>query len=139
MSSQIERTLVRLLVSVAICAALFIAALVPAPVLPAIAFGQLSLYRLEVALLVFYGVLLLITPAYLGLIRGRLPIEISTRGAKFAEGADRWTALDEAAIRNLEEIVDELAETLTEAEIEIERLNEIVGSDSTQREVGSKR
>ena len=51
------------------------------PALPAVAFEQVGLYRLEVGLLAFYGGLLLITPAFSGLVRGRLPIEISARGA----------------------------------------------------------
>jgi hypothetical protein len=43
----------------------------------------------------------LITPAFSGLIRGQLPIEISTRGAKFADEADRSTLANEAAIDKL--------------------------------------
>ena len=62
---------------------------------------QAALYRLEVALAVFYGCLLLATPAYSGLVRGRLPTEISTRGAKFADEADQTVEQDEAAIKEL--------------------------------------
>lgn len=88
MASQIGRTIVRFLISAALLVAILTAALAPASALPAIALGQLWLYRLEVSLLAFYACLLLITPAFSGLIRGRLPIEISTRGARFAEEAD---------------------------------------------------
>jgi hypothetical protein len=53
--------------------------------LPAVALGQAAIYRLEIFLLVFYGGLLIATPLFRGLIGGNLPIEISARGAKFAE------------------------------------------------------
>jgi hypothetical protein len=65
-----------------------------------------------VALLIFYGALLLITPAFSGLVRGRLPIEISTSGAKFAAEAERTTELDEVAIRKLEETTTDLHRAL---------------------------
>ncbi len=55
--------------------------------LPAIALGQPSLYRLEVFLVVFYGGLLVATPLFRGLVGGKLPIEVSARGAKYAEEA----------------------------------------------------
>jgi len=77
---------------------------------------------MEVALLVFYGALLLITPAFAGLISGRLPIEISTRGARFAEGADRSADLNEIDIRRLEQTASNLADDLFEARAEIEEL-----------------
>jgi hypothetical protein len=77
-----ERVFIRIFVTVALCSALLAVALVPIPRdLPPPAFEQAGLYRLEVALMVFYGDLWLVTPAFLGLIRGRLPTEISTRGA----------------------------------------------------------
>lgn len=122
MSTQIEQILVRILIGAAFCTALFVAAIAPADVLPAVALGQLILYRLEVALLVFYGVLLLVTPAFLGLTRGRLPIEISTRGAKFAEGADQSANRNEADIRRLRAAVGNLDEALTTANVEIKGL-----------------
>jgi hypothetical protein len=121
-SSQIEQILVRILIGAAFCTALFVAAIAPVDVLPAVALGQLILYRLEVALLVFYGVLLLATPAFLGLTRGRLPIEISTRGAKFAEGADQSANRNEADIRRLRAAVSTLDEALTTANAEIKGL-----------------
>lgn len=75
-----ERLFVRILMGSALCTALLAFALVSVPVdakgdpeLPAPAFEQVGLYRLEAALLVFYGSLLLVTPAFSGLVRGRLP------------------------------------------------------------------
>jgi hypothetical protein len=82
------RNLVRALVGTALFTALVACAVLPIPDdLPAVALEQAGLYRLEVALAVFYGCLLLVTPAYSGVVAGRLPIEISTRGAKFAAEA----------------------------------------------------
>jgi hypothetical protein len=106
--------------------------------LPAVAFEQVGLYRLEVALLVFYGGLLLITPAFSGLIWGRLPTEISARGAKFAEGADRSAALNEAKIEELKRTTSALTEGLATVHLEIERLRHMEESDSTQPAVDSK-
>jgi hypothetical protein len=134
------RNCIRALVGAALCSALVACAAVPAPEdLPAVAFGQTGLYRLEVALLVFYGCLLLITPAFSGLIRGRLPIEISARGAKFAEEDERSTQLGEVATGKLEESIDDLAQALADTRIETERLREAVGSDSRQQRIGSNR
>jgi len=127
----VERLFIRILVAVALCLALLAFVLAPVPVdprgnpdLPAPAFEQVDLYRLEVALLVFYGYLLLVTPAFSGLLRGRLPIEISTRGAKFAAEADEAAVENEAAIRALERTTRQLTQGLKGAQIEIESLQE---------------
>lgn len=144
-SCMVERLLIRGLVGVALCLALAAFALAPVPVdsqgtpdLPTPAFEQVDLYRLEVALLTFYGCLLLATPALSGLLRGRLPIEISTRGAKFAAEADEAAAENEAAIKVLEGTTKKLLQGLRSAQREIELLQELAARDSTQPEVGSK-
>lgn len=130
MSVRRTRNLIRILIGAALCVALVAAASAPRPeTLPAIAFEQVGLYRLEVALLVFYGGLLIVTPAFSGLIQGRLPIEISTRGARFAEEADQSTESNEAAIRKLEQTASSLTDDLTEAKAEIEELKR--AGDST--------
>ena len=72
--------------------------------------------------MVFYGDLLLVTPAFSGLARGRLPIEISTRGAKFAEDADRSAERNEKSIKELKLTVDLMRDRLTKARLEIDRL-----------------
>jgi len=143
---MVERHLVRALVAVVLGLALMAFIGVPIPLgedgnpdLPAAAFGQMSLYRLEVALLVFYGGLLIATPSISGLIRGRLPIEISTRGAKFADGTDQSAERNEADIRQIEESVSNFAEALADINAEIEGLRQPTRSDSTQLEVDSKR
>lgn len=90
-------------------------------------------------MLAFYGCLLLITPAFSGLIRGRLPIEISTRGARFAEETNRATAVDEVTLGELEEAISDVSLAIATAQIEISQLSSVVSKDNTQREVDSKR
>lgn len=141
---MLERLFVRFLVAVALCMALLAFALAPVPVdekgnpdLPAPAFGQTALYRMEVALLVFYGDLLLATPSFTGLLRGRLPAEISTRGAKFAAVADESAAQSDATIKKLEVTATQLAQRLTDTQVEVDLLKELAESDCTQPEVDS--
>ncbi|MGN6276516.1 MAG: hypothetical protein ACTHNP_11410 [Solirubrobacterales bacterium] len=109
------------------------------PDLPAVALQQVDLYRLEMALLVFYSELLLVTPAFSGLIWGRLPTEISMRGAKFAEDSDRSADSNRAAVKRLERATGKLDDELKIASFEIKRLKEISRRDSTQPEVESER
>ncbi|HST70702.1 MAG TPA: hypothetical protein VLI94_13730 [Solirubrobacterales bacterium] len=117
MQERHTRNLVRVIVGAALCAALTAGATVPVPEdLPAVAFGQSGLYRLQVALFVFYAGLLLVTPAFSGLMNGRLPIEISTRGARFAEKADYSDEEAEAAAQQLEQSISRLADRVTKAE-----------------------
>jgi hypothetical protein len=117
------RNLVRLLVGGTLSGALAACGVLAAPEnLPAIALEQAVLYRLEVALGIFYGCLLLLTPAYSGLVRGRLPTEISTRGAKFASEADVSADRNETTIKELQQTTDCLREDLTMAAFEINRL-----------------
>jgi len=139
MQERHARDLVRVVVGAALCAALAAGVVVPVPeVLPAVALRQGALYRLEVTLLVFYGSLLLVTPAFSGLIQGRLPIEISTRGAKFAEEDERSAELTNAKVVGLQRAVNALAEKLITAHREIEQLKVTIG-DSSQQRVDSKR
>lgn len=144
---RLERSLVRVLVALALSTALLASLLMPVPSsrdakgdsdLPTIAFEQTGLYRLEMALLVFYGELLLVTPAFSGLIWGRLPTEISVRGAKFV-GADQSTATNRAAVKELEQTTRKLTEGLKIANVEIKRLKRMPRRDSAQPEVKSER
>jgi hypothetical protein len=117
MAERHTRNLIRVFIGAALGSAIVASAAVPVPDhLPAVAFGQTSLYRLQVALLVFYGGLLLITPAISGLVMGRLPIEISTRGARFAEEADQSDELVEATIRELSSDIRHLADRMNAVE-----------------------
>ncbi len=134
-----ERLLVRILVAVCLGLAVMACALVPIPMdLPPPAFEQATLYRLETALMFFYGSLLLVTPAFSGLVRGRLPIEISTRGARFATEADESAARNEAAVRKLEGTARQLAQSLKATQLAVDALKELADSDSTQPGVDSK-
>lgn len=140
-----ERLFVRIFIAVTLCTSLVGFALAPIPIdakgnpdLPSPALGQTGLYRMEVALLIFYGDLLLVTPALIGLRRGQLPLEISTRGAKFAEGSEGWTGLDEAAVEKLEATTNDLAQRLANANLKLDHLGEIVERDSTHPKVDSK-
>jgi len=92
---------------------------------------------LEITLLVFYGALLLVTPAVSGLIRGRLPIEISVRGARFAEEADHSVDMTKAAIERLEQATDLYENELAAVHLKIERLESKTRRDTTQPKVGS--
>lgn len=93
--------------------------------MPSVALGQIGLYRLEIALIVFYSSLLLITPAFSALAWGRLPTEISTRGARFAEGSNQSTERNEADIRKLEAAINDFDEALATANVEIDRLKTV--------------
>ncbi|HEX7278664.1 MAG TPA: hypothetical protein VF255_03470 [Solirubrobacterales bacterium] len=131
MASSAERNLVRIFVAVALCGALVACISVPIPEdLPAVAFRQAGLYRLEVTLLVFYSGLLLITPAFSGLIYGRLPIEISVRGAKFGEEADQSVQVAEGKLEGLEQEIRDLTDELTIAVIAIDQLKERAGDNT---------
>jgi hypothetical protein len=124
-----ERLFIRILVGVALFIALTVFVLVPvptageAPALPAAAFGQPGIYRLEVALLTFYGGLLLITPAFSGLVRARLPIEISARGAKFAVEVDQPpSGPEQAEIKELHQVTKRLADELAVVKRDMKQL-----------------
>jgi hypothetical protein len=124
------RNLVRILVGAALCVALAACVLLPIPEsLPSIALGQPCLYRLEVALAALYGCLLLVTPAYSGVVTGRFPTEISTRGAKFATEAHQAAERDEEIISELKLNVSQVEDGLTEAMIEIDRMKGEVTED----------
>lgn len=139
MSGRHTRNLIRFLIGAALCVAFTAAAALPIPeALPAVSIRQASLYRLEVALIAFYGCLLLVTPAFSGLVRGRLPIEISTRGARFAEEADESAKINEKKFEELERITDHLTEKMESASLELEHLRETPRGDNTPPTVGSK-
>ncbi len=66
------------------------------------ALGQVVVYRLEVLLALVYGGLLLLTPLFQGLLYGRLPIELSHRGAKWPPPAEEAMAELQGEIGELE-------------------------------------
>lgn len=140
MAGRRARNLIRALTAAALSMSLVACAAAPVPGdLPAVAVGQPSVYRLEVGLMVFYGWLLLATPAFSGLVRGHLPIEISTRGARFAEEADQSTKWNEKKIEDFEGVAEDLSEGLRTVQLEVEQLREGATRDKTPPTVGSER
>jgi hypothetical protein len=132
-----ERLLVRIFVGIALALAIFAFALLPLPAgvegrsaLPAIALQQPALYRFEVALAVFYGGLLVLTPAIAGLVRGRLPVEISARDARFANSADE-------ALEDLEKTTTDLKKSTRLIAEDVQSLKRAV-DDKTEHRLGSK-
>lgn len=128
--SWIVRTGVGLLVLAAL--SLAIAARLPSrrengkssPDLPAVALGQESIYRLEIFLAAFYGGLLLLVPAYRGLVGGRLPIEISARGAKYAEETADSIEATQELVAELEQGLRAVEASAMRAHLNIDQLAE---------------
>jgi hypothetical protein len=79
--------------------------------LPAVALGNRELLWAERSLLFFYGFLLLCVPL-LRALHGELPIELSTRGARYAETSE--VVVEELKVRltELEGHLDEMVEIL---------------------------
>jgi hypothetical protein len=141
----VKRLAIRILVAFMVCVAFAAFAATPIPkdqnnnpALPAVALQQVELYRLEVALAVFYGGLLLVTPAFSGLVGGRLPIEISARGARFADEAEYSAELSDTAIKELRQATNDLKAGLAAANMKIALLKNSA-ADNPQRNVGSRR
>ena len=67
------------------------------------ALGSETVFRAEVALGAFYGALLILLPAYRGIVNGRLPSSISARGAEFADAVDASVQETELSIAELQE------------------------------------
>jgi hypothetical protein len=96
--------------------------------LPSVALGQESVYRVEVFLVVFYAGLLILTPVFWGLVGGRLPTEISARGAKFAEEAT-------GSIEETRKLVEELRERVSDGEAKAARARLNVDQIAAEAEV----
>lgn len=126
-----QTTLVRVLIGVLLVVAIIVAAAIAVPTasasgrssaLPSVALGQVSVYRLEVFLVVFYGGLLILTPAYRGLALGRLPIEISAKGAKFAEDAADSIEETQKLVDESRTAIRELQSNLVRSRLNIDQL-----------------
>jgi hypothetical protein len=76
--------------------------------LPAVALDEVSVYRTEIGLGVFYVGLLILVPLFYGVVRGRIPTEISARGTRFA--ADEISGSLEAAEQKIEQVDQRLVE-----------------------------
>ena len=88
------------------------------PDLPDVALGRETLFRVEVLLLLSFGGLLLLTPLYYGLLRGKLPIEVSARGARYAEATEEAIGTLDTAIERLQEDVKSLRGDLVKAQLQ---------------------
>jgi hypothetical protein len=114
---------IRIGIPLAAIAAAVIGIALPVPdSLPDVALGNRELLWLERTLVFFYGFLLLFVPLVRAL-EGELPIELSTRGARYAEASD--AAVEELKARLSEtervldetvDVVDEMAEQVSELE-----------------------
>ena len=106
------RNAIRIWIPLAALAALGVGIGLPSPHhLPALALGNRELLWLERTLVLFYGFLLLVVPV-LRALEGELPIELSARGARYAEASDAALELLRDRIDEVEEFVDESVELM---------------------------
>jgi hypothetical protein len=92
--------------------------------IPSFAFGSHVVLAVQLTLLFFYGALLLLVPLVRAAADGELPIELSMRGARFAE-------------RELTDANEETFERLDAAEKSLATLSkEAARSDRVQKELG---
>ena len=104
------RNAIRICIPVAALAAVGIGIGLPYPGhLPSLALGSRELLWLERALVLFYGFLLLFVPV-LRALAGELPIELSARGARYAEASDTALEVLKDRLDELEDFVDETVE-----------------------------
>lgn len=93
--------------------------------LPSVALGQGLVYHAEIAVLIFYGALLVLTPTFWGLIRGQLPTEITSKGAKFgAEDLNEVAAETQEVTEKHDELITEVKAGLLVANGRIKQLEE---------------
>jgi|tagenome__1003787_1003787.scaffolds.fasta_scaffold20942560_2 hypothetical protein len=103
----IGRAVIRVFIGALAVASLFFAWQLDVPkTLPSVALGQEFVYRAQIFLLAFYAGLLVVTPLFQGIWRGRLPTEISARGAKYDPEEVA------ASLKSTQERIDKLDKTL---------------------------
>jgi hypothetical protein len=95
-----ERAAVRIVVPFSFAAAGLVAVLVSyrADRPPAIAFGNHLIFSGELLLLAFYGLLLILVPLVRAIGGGELPIELTTRGARFSEREAEYSVATNQAV-----------------------------------------
>ena len=112
------RRSIRIAVPAAAFAALVLGIALPSPhSLPGPALGSHELLWLERTLLFFYGFLLLFLPVVRAL-EGELPVELSTRGARYAEASD--------------DAIEALADRLGAAEELLYSISELIETEEVQ-------
>ena len=123
--------MIRVVVALAFAAAAWFAFVEadPPAQLPAVALDQGFVYRLELLLVTVFAGLLIITPLLQGVLNGRLPTEITARGAKY-DPADVADGLKDAQdrIAALEETIEPAVGDLVRLRAELAALTE--GRDS---------
>ena len=111
----------------ALAAALSLGIGIPTPhELPAVALGSRELLSAERALILFYGFLLLFVPVVRA-FHGQLPIELSTRGARWQETAfasEEASAALDARVDELNRRVDRLGKAVPDLLTRVARLEE---------------
>jgi hypothetical protein len=101
------RNAIRTAIPAVAVAAIALGIALPAPDdLPSLALGSQEVLWLERTLVLFYGFLLLFVPI-LRAVQGELPIELSARGARYAEASDAALEEVKARIDENEEILDD--------------------------------
>ncbi len=95
--------------------------------LPAVALGQEVIYRLEVGVLLFYGGLIVLTPVFRGAVLGRLPIEVSARGAKFAEEVDESLKATQELVKTHQDQLDDVERRVLRARLNLDQLADQTG------------
>lgn len=97
--------------------------------IPGFAFGSHVVLAVQLALLFFYGLLLVVVPVARAISDGELPIELTTKGARYPE---KELASSRAATEDVEEeldlvrsaLVEQVEETSAKASQGIQALNE---------------
>jgi hypothetical protein len=116
---------VRVLVGLLLAGSVVLAVSVSPPSdLPSIALGQTAVYRVEIGLGAFYAGLLILLPAYRGIINGKLPTSISSRGAEFAEAVDWSLEKTQDSVEDLQAQVRDLDGRMGVARLRIDELAE---------------
>jgi uncharacterized membrane protein len=119
-TAGVERVAVRLVVPVLLLAstagALMVSVHTEKSAIPSLAFGSHVVLAIQVALLFFYGSLLLLVPLARAVFDGDLPVELSLRGARWREEvrdlgdeiADRQREAEEEALNDDLEIQQDI-------------------------------
>jgi hypothetical protein len=116
---------IRFLVGALLVACVALAVLVGVPTtgnLPSVALRQTIIYRSEIGLAAFYGGLLILLPAYRGIIDGRLPTAISPRGAEFATEVDKSLETTQRSVDDLQATTESLDGRMARARLNIDQL-----------------
>jgi hypothetical protein len=86
---------------------------------PGVAFENHLVFGGELLLLGFYGILLVLVPLVRAIASGELPIELTARGARFAEGAaEESLAANRELLERVRSVEVDLASQETKSEVD---------------------